>query len=319
VTAAGGIVAVDGRARILDGRSVAAAMFDRIGGELAAHAADAGRVPSVAVVIVGEDPASGIYTRQILRSADRVGSSGTLVELDAATDEAALRAALRDLSSDPSIGGVIVQQPLPAHLELRRVIGALDPRKDIDGLHPFNAGLVSRGHLGFAPSCAEAALVMLRVYEVPLAGRPAVVVGRSNVVGRPAQLMLIREHATVTVCHRQTVDLRVELRRAEVVVVAAGAPHLVRGEDVRPGAVLIDCGINVLSDGAVVGDVDMASVAPVAAAVTPVPGGVGPVTNAVLMDHLARAVHVQAAGDFEDALPTGTGTLRAGRGSGRRS
>ena len=134
--------------------------------------------------------------------------------------------------------------------------------------------------------------------------------------------MLIREHATVTVCHRQTVDLGAELRRAEVVIVAAGSPHLVRGEDVRPGAVLVDCGINVLADGSVVGDVDIESVAPVAAAVTPVPGGVGPVTNAVLMDHLARAVRVQAAGDFEDASPSapaGAGQASADHGSERTS
>jgi methylenetetrahydrofolate dehydrogenase (NADP+)/methenyltetrahydrofolate cyclohydrolase len=209
---------------------------------------------------------------------------------------------LRDLSEDPSVGGVIVQQPLPEHLEIRRAIDALDPQKDIDGTHPLNAGLISRGHQGFAPSCAEAALVLLREYGIPLAGARAVVVGRSNVVGRPAQLLLIREHATVTVCHRRTADLRAELMRAEVVVVAAGSPGLVRGSDVRPGAVLVDCGINVLDDGSVVGDVDADSVSAVAAALTPVPGGVGPVTNAVLMDHLALAVRVQAAGDFGDAL-----------------
>ena len=142
--------------------------------------------------------------------------------LDAGDDLARLRELLRDLSADATIGGVIVQQPLPVHLDLRRAIVALDPRKDIDGIHPLNAGLVSRGHLGFAPSCAEAALVLLRTYEIPLAGRQVVVIGRSNVVGRPAQLLLIREHATVTVCHRQTVDLRAELKRAEVVVAAAG-------------------------------------------------------------------------------------------------
>jgi methylenetetrahydrofolate dehydrogenase (NADP+)/methenyltetrahydrofolate cyclohydrolase len=243
--------------------------------------------------------------RQILRSAERVGSFATPILLEVSTDLAQLRAVLADLSADPSIGGVIIQQPLPAHLDMRRAMGALDPHKDIDGIHPLDAGLVSRGQLGFAPSCAEAAIVILRAYGIPLAGRPAVVVGRSNVVGRPAAILLMREHATVTVCHRQTVDLGAELRRAEVVIVAAGSPHLVRGADVRPGAVLIDCGINVLADGSVVGDVDVDSVAAVAAAVTPVPGGVGPVTNAVLMDHLARAVRVQAAGDFEDALPEG--------------
>jgi methylenetetrahydrofolate dehydrogenase (NADP+)/methenyltetrahydrofolate cyclohydrolase len=280
-------------------------MFDRITGELADHAAIVGRVPGIAIVMVGDDAASSVYVRQILRSAQRVGSFATPVLLDASTDLARLREVLADLSADASIGGVIIQQPLPAHIDMRRAIGALDPHKDIDGIHPLDAGLVSRGHLGFAPSCAEAAIVILHAYGIPLAGRPAVVVGRSNVVGRPAAILLTREHATVTVCHRQTVDLGAELRRADVVIAAAGSPHLVRGDDVRRGAVLIDCGINVLADGSVVGDVDIDSVSPIAAAVTPVPGGVGPVTNAVLMDHLARAVRVQAAGDFEDALLEG--------------
>ena len=280
-------------------------MFDRITGELADHAAIVGRVPGIAIVMVGDDAASSVYVRQILRSAERVGSFATPVLLDASTELARLREVLADLSADASIGGVIIQQPLPAHIDMRRAIGALDPHKDIDGIHPLDAGLVSRGHLGFAPSCAEAAIVILRAYGIPLAGRPAVVVGRSNVVGRPAAILLTREHATVTVCHRQTVDLGAELRRADVVIAAAGSPHLVRGDDVRPGAVLIDCGINVLPDGSVVGDVDIDSVSPIAAAVSPVPGGVGPVTNAVLMDHLARAVRVQAAGDFEDALLEG--------------
>jgi methylenetetrahydrofolate dehydrogenase (NADP+)/methenyltetrahydrofolate cyclohydrolase len=302
---AGGIAAVDGRARILDGRPVADAMLDRVAIELAAHAQVGGSVQGIAVVMVGDDPASGVYVRQILRAAERVGSFGKPVMLAGSAGLGDLRAALADLSVDATIGGVILQQPLPPHLEIRRAISALDPRKDIDGIHPLNAGLVSRGSQGFAPSCAEAAIVMLRAYDVPLVGRKAVVVGRSNVVGRPAGILLTREHATVTVCHRRTVDLRSELRAAEVVVVGAGHPHLVGGEDVRPGAVLVDCGINVLADGSVVGDVDIESVAPIAAAVTPVPGGIGPVTNAVLMDHLARAVRAQAAGDFEDALPVG--------------
>ena len=282
-------------------------MFDRVAGELVDHAAVAGRVPGIAIVMVGDDAASGVYVRQIVRSAERVGSFAMPVLLDASTDLARLRRTLLDVSADPSIGGVIIQQPLPAQLDMRRAIDALDPHKDIDGIHPLDAGLVSRGHLGFAPSCAEAALVILGAYGIQLAGRRAVVVGRSNVVGRPAAIMLTREHATVTVCHRQTVDLGAELRRAEVVVAAAGSPHLIHGSHVRPGAVLIDCGINVLADGSVVGDVDLDSVVGIAAAVTPVPGGVGPVTNAVLMDHLARAVRVQAAGDFEDALPGGAG------------
>jgi methylenetetrahydrofolate dehydrogenase (NADP+)/methenyltetrahydrofolate cyclohydrolase len=199
---------------------------------------------------------------------------------------------LEALSADPVVAGVILQLPLPAGLQLGSVIGSLDPGKDLDGIHPLNAGLISRRAGGFAPSCAEAALQILRRSGIPLAGRPAVVIGRSNVVGRPAQLLLIEEDATVTICHRQTRDLDEQVRRAEIVIVAAGSPGLVHGASIRPGAVVIDCGINVLPDGRVVGDVDLPSVLPRASAVTPVPGGVGPVTNAVLMEHLVVAARL---------------------------
>jgi methylenetetrahydrofolate dehydrogenase (NADP+)/methenyltetrahydrofolate cyclohydrolase len=222
-----------------------------------------------------------------------VGSVGQVVGLDGGVDAGSVRATLRELSLDPAVAGVILQLPLPAGLELGGIIDALDPAKDLDGIHPSNAGLISRRAGGFAPSCAEAAIQILRRSGIPLSGRPAVVIGRSNVVGRPAQLLLVEEHATVTVCHRQTRDLDAQIRRAEIVVVAAGSPGLVQGRAVRPGAVVIDCGINVLADGRVVGDVDLPSVMPVADAVTPVPGGVGPMTNAVLMEHLARAARAQ--------------------------
>lgn len=297
----GGINAI-GTARVLDGRRLSAEMLDDTRRELEAFRAQHGSVPSVVIVIMGEDPASRVYARQILRAAQRVGSSGRVLELPAATGHAGLREVIGALSDDDSVGGIIFQLPLPARLQVRRVIDSLNPLKDIDGIHPLNAGLVSRGHQGFAPSCAEAALVMLKRHDVPLAGRPAVVVGRSNVVGRPAQLLLMRENATVTVCHRQTRDLGAELRRAEIVIVAAGSPGLVRGDAIQPGAVVIDCGINVLEDGSLVGDVDWPSVVPVAGAVTPVPGGIGPLTNAVLMSHLARAVAAQQSGGFPDAL-----------------
>ncbi len=210
------------------------------------------------------------------------------------TDESVICRTLETLSEDDTVAGVILQLPLPAGLQLASIIGALDPAKDLDGIHPVNAGLVSRRAGGFAPSCAEAALQILRRSAIPMAGRPAVVIGRSNVVGRPAQLLLIEEDATVTICHRRTRDLDAQIARAEIVVVAAGSPGLVHGSAVQPGAVVIDCGINVLADGRIVGDVDLPSVLPVAGAVTPVPGGVGPVTNAVLMEHLARAARAQS-------------------------
>jgi methylenetetrahydrofolate dehydrogenase (NADP+)/methenyltetrahydrofolate cyclohydrolase len=174
-------------------------------------------------------------------------------------------------------------------VELATVRDALDPQKDIDGIHPRSAGLLELGAGSFYPSCAEASVEILKRSGIAIAGLRTVVIGRSNVVGKPAALLLLREHATVTVCHRQTRDLRAETQRADLVVVAAGSPGLVTGDLIRPGAIVVDCGINVV-DGAIVGDVDAPSVLPVAGALTPVPGGVGPVTNALLMRHLTVAV-----------------------------
>jgi methylenetetrahydrofolate dehydrogenase (NADP+) / methenyltetrahydrofolate cyclohydrolase len=282
-------------ARLLDGRSMAQAMLTEIRDEIAALTLRRGSVPEIRVLLVGDDAASAVYARRILRSAEAVGSTGRLVTLPGDAEVASVRAALAELSSDPAVAGIIMQLPLPPGMELASIIDALDPRKDLDGIHPVNAGLVSRGAGGFAPSCAEAAIEILKRSGIVMAGRPAVVVGRSNVVGRPAQLLLIAEDATVTVCHRKTMDLDAQMRRAEIVVVAAGVAGLVTGGAIQPGATVIDCGINVLEDGSIVGDVDHASVLPVAGAITPVPGGVGPVTNAVLMRHLARAAHMQLA------------------------
>jgi methylenetetrahydrofolate dehydrogenase (NADP+)/methenyltetrahydrofolate cyclohydrolase len=290
-------------ARILDGRGLALDMFAATAREVDALRAERGRAVGVAVVKVGDDAASGVYARRILKTAARVGADGRVIELASTTTRIELAQVLRRLSRDADTSGVILQLPLPTGLDVRHVIEDLDPLKDLDGIHPFNAGLVSRGEIGFAPSCAEAALVILRHFGIALAGRPAVVVGRSNVVGRPVQQLLLRESATVTVCHRQTRDLAAELARAEVVIVAAGSPGLVDGSILRPGSVVVDCGINVLADGTIVGDVDVPSALSVVDALTPVPGGVGPVTNAVLMDHLVRAVRAQAEGGFPDAQP----------------
>jgi methylenetetrahydrofolate dehydrogenase (NADP+)/methenyltetrahydrofolate cyclohydrolase len=282
-------------ARLLDGRSMAQEMLGETRQEIVELTSRRGSVPEIRVLLVGDDAASAVYARRILRSAEAVGSAGRLVTLPGDADGAAVRAALSQLSQDPVVAGIILQLPLPAGLDLSSIISALDPRKDLDGIHPFNAGLVSRGAGGFAPSCAEAAIEILLRSGIEMAGRPAVVVGRSNVVGRPAQLLLISEDATVTVCHRKTRDLDSQVRQAEIVIVAAGVAGLITGDAIQPGAAVIDCGINVLEDRTIVGDVDQASVLPIAGAITPVPGGVGPVTNAVLMRHLARAARMQLA------------------------
>jgi methylenetetrahydrofolate dehydrogenase (NADP+)/methenyltetrahydrofolate cyclohydrolase len=283
----------EGGARIVDGRSMAAEMNAETARALRRLRDDLGSMPQIRVVVCGDDAPSAVYARRILGTAREVGTIGALIELGRGCDAESIRVVLRELSRDSDVGGVILQLPLPDGIPVRDVIHALDPLKDLDGIHPVNAGLVARGEDGFAPSCAEAALQILRRSDIPIAGRRAVVIGRSNVVGKPVQLLLIGESATVTVCHRQTRDLERILRQAEIIVVAAGAPGRVRGDAIAPDAVVIDCGINVDAHGKVVGDVDLESVLPVAAVVTPVPGGVGPVTNAVLMSHLARAARAQ--------------------------
>jgi len=198
------------------------------------------------------------------------------------------------------VAGIIVQMPLPGGIPLRAVIDVIDPAKDIDGIHPLNAGLLRLGYDGFLPATAHAAVEIIRRSGVTIAGRTAVVVGRSAVVGMPTAFLLVKENATVTVCHSATVDLARHLRQADIVVVAAGQPSLVRGDMLKAGAVVIDVGINVVG-GRLVGDVDFESARKVASAITPVPGGVGPLTNALLLSHLIAAARRQAG----EAVPTG--------------
>lgn len=276
-------------ARILDGVRLAAAIRDEVGAEVDAIRNDLGEVPAIRVVLVGEDAPSRVYAGRILQHAARAGIPGALSELPVTASVVDVCRELERASADPHVGGIILQMPLPGTLSRHDVARALDPLKDIDGIHPWNAGLLAQGRSGHRPSCAEAAVEILVRSGVPMRGAKAVVIGRSEVVGKPAALLLLQQDATVTVCHRQTRDLAGEVRAADIVVVAAGSPGLVRGDMVRPGAVVIDCGINVV-DGRVTGDVERATVEPVAGAMTLVPGGVGPVTNAVLLRHHVAAI-----------------------------
>ncbi len=276
-------------ARILDGVTIAESIRAAVRDELDAIKGQRGTLPGVRVFLVGEDAPSRVYAGRILRNAAGVGVPGELVELPPTTSALELGRRLAAASADPDVGGIIVQMPLPPAIPVIQIAGALDPAKDIDGIHPYNAGLLSQGLDGHRPSCAEAAVEILLRSGYDLRGQHAVVIGRSNVVGKPAELLLLRQDATVTVCHRQTRDLAAQVARADIVVVAAGSVGLVTGSMLRPGALVVDCGINVV-DGAIVGDVDRPSVARVAGALTPVPGGVGPVTNAVLLRHLVAAI-----------------------------
>jgi len=282
-------------ARRLEGAPFASEIRDRVAGEVIAWVKSHGHPPGLTVVVCGRSAPSMVYLERILKACAQVGIESALVDVegqDPATQEANLTAAIHRLNDDPKVNGIIVQMPLPAGVKLRAVVDTIEPLKDIDGIHPLNAGLLRLGYEGFVPATAHAALEMIHRSGVELAGADAVVIGRSPVVGMPLAFMLTKEDATVTVCHSKTRDLAAKVAQADVVVVAAGVPGLVTGGMLKRGAVVIDVGINVV-DGKIVGDVEFAGADQVAAAITPVPGGVGPLTNALLLSHLMRAAQRQ--------------------------
>jgi methylenetetrahydrofolate dehydrogenase (NADP+)/methenyltetrahydrofolate cyclohydrolase len=285
-------VARTGSARLLQGAPIATDIRASVRDDVAAFKRRHGHAPGLAVVIVGRDAPSMVYLEQILRSCRNVGVSGRLVDIPGRVSTAGLRERIQELNEDASVHGIIVQMPLPKRIPLSAVLETLDPDKDIDGIHPRNAGLMTQGYDGFLPTTAHAAVEILKRSDVAIAGRRVVVVGRSNVVGKPAAILLLREHGTVTICHSRTRDLASITRQAEILVVAVGKPGLITGDMLMRGAVVVDVGINVVGDK-LVGDVDE-SAREVASAITPVPGGVGPVTNALLMTHLVRAANEQA-------------------------
>lgn len=282
-------------ARRLEGAPIASEIRDRVAADVAAYVRDHGHPPGLAVVVCGRSAPSMVYLERILKACAQVGIEGSFVDVegdDPASQEAGLSEAIGRLNADKRVAGIIVQQPLPKGVRLKTLVDAIDPLKDIDGIHPLNAGLLRLGYEGFIPATAHAALEMVHRSGVELAGADAVVIGRSPVVGMPLAFILAKEDATVTVCHSKTRDLADKVRRADIVVVAAGKPGLVTGAMLKPGAVVIDVGINVV-DGRIVGDVDFDSAEKVASAITPVPGGVGPLTNALLLSHLMRAAQRQ--------------------------
>ena len=272
-------------ARILDGRVVAGEVL----AGLASRAAGLARRPGLGVVLVGDDPASALYVRHKTLAAARLGFVQRQETLPASTSQEAVVAAVRALGADPAIDGILVQLPLPAHIARDAVLDAIDPSKDVDGLHPLDAGWLSQGRPGLAPCTPLGVMELLRRTDVRLRGAEAVVIGRSNLVGRPMARLLEGADCTVTLCHRHTRDLAAHVRRAEVLVVAAGVPGCVPGAWVRDGAVVIDVGINRLADGSLRGDVDFEPARARAGWITPVPGGVGPMTIAMLMRNTVEA------------------------------
>jgi methylenetetrahydrofolate dehydrogenase (NADP+)/methenyltetrahydrofolate cyclohydrolase len=269
-------------ATIIDGKAFAAGLRARIADGVTAFRAQAGRAPGLAVVLVGEDPASNVYVRSKGKATREAGMESIEHRLPADVPADDLLALVATLNADPTIDGILVQLPLPKHIDEQAVIAAIDPDKDVDGFHPINAGRLATGLAGFVP-CTPLGCVMLLKSVLPsLSGLEAVVVGRSNIVGKPMAQLLLRESCTVTVVHSRTKDVPAHIRRADIVVAAVGIPQMIEGDWLKPGATVIDVGIN-RTDAGLVGDVDFASALEVAGAITPVPGGVGPMTIACLL------------------------------------
>ena len=272
-------------ARIIDGKAVAAALR----AEVAARVAGLSFQPGLTVVLVGDDPASAVYVRSKDRAAREAGIAAHTIRLPAATTEAELLAEVRRLNNDPTVDGILVQLPLPAHIRAQAVIEAIDPAKDVDGFHPLNTGHLADGRPTLVPCTPAGVMKLLAHADIPLSGTRALVIGRSTIVGRPVAALLLGANATVTIAHSRTRDLPAECRRADVVIAAIGQPEFVQGDWIAPGATVIDVGINRLPDGRLVGDAAYEACAARAGAITPVPGGVGPMTIACLMENTVKA------------------------------
>jgi methylenetetrahydrofolate dehydrogenase (NADP+)/methenyltetrahydrofolate cyclohydrolase len=275
-------------AQLIDGNALARSIREDVARRVVRLAAR-GLVPGLAVVLVGEDPASSVYVRNKVKDCGEVGIASTLDRLPADTTEDALLARIAVLNADPSVHGILVQLPLPAHIDAHRVIEAISPAKDADGFHVSNVGLLLTGQPLFRPCTPYGVMKMLEHAGARLDGAEAVVIGRSNIVGKPQALMLLAAGATVTICHSRTRDLAAHTRRADVLVAAVGRPNLLTADMVKPGAIVIDVGMNRDAQGKLCGDVDFAGVREVAGAITPVPGGVGPMTRAMLLVNTIEA------------------------------
>jgi methylenetetrahydrofolate dehydrogenase (NADP+)/methenyltetrahydrofolate cyclohydrolase len=287
-------------ASILDGKALAQEIRDRLALEVAQLRSETGVVPGLTVVLVGDDPASQVYVRNKQRACQAAGMKGNVVRLARETRQDELLALIDALNADSAVHGILVQLPLPRGIDERAAIERVDPLKDVDGLHPMNAGLLAQGIPRFVPCTPLGIRALLRHYQVETRGAHAVVLGRSQLVGKPMALLLLQKgqggDATVTVCHTATNDAAAIARQADVLIVAMGRPELVKLDWIKPGAVVVDVGIHKRPDGTLCGDVDFVGVSRVASRITPVPGGVGPMTVAMLLQNTLHATRL--------ALPT---------------
>lgn len=276
-------------AQLIDGKAVAATIRHQLRSTIAQRSAGGKRPPGLAVILVGGDPASQVYVRNKRRACEEVGALSFSYDLPAETSQKALLGRIAELNANPEVDGILVQLPLPVHIDSEAIIEAIDPGKDVDGFHPYNMGRLALRIPKLRPCTPYGVIQLLRHTGIELAGKEAVVVGASNIVGRPMMLELMLARCTATVCHSRTRDLAAHVGRAEILVVGVGKPGMVRGEWIREGAVVVDVGINRLDDGRLVGDVEFDKARDRAAWITPVPGGVGPMTIAMLLRNTLEA------------------------------
>ncbi|MCG2634564.1 MAG: bifunctional methylenetetrahydrofolate dehydrogenase/methenyltetrahydrofolate cyclohydrolase FolD [Gammaproteobacteria bacterium] len=276
-------------ATLIDGKATASRVRDRIRQRVEARLQQGLRPPGLAVILVGEDPASQVYVRNKRNACEIAGFHSESFNLPTATDQTSLEQLIKQLNLNPAIDGILLQLPLPAHLDEQRLLDLIDPAKDVDGFHPCNMGLLALRLPGLRACTPKGVMALLADYGIEPVGQDAVIVGASNIVGRPMALELLLAGATVTVCHRFTRDLQAKVAQADILVVAVGKPGLIPGQWVKPGAVVIDVGINRQTDGTLVGDIDFANAVERAGWITPVPGGVGPMTIAMLLQNTLEA------------------------------
>lgn len=280
-------------AKILDGRAIGAEIKAELREDIEKYLHEQGRPPGLSIVRIGGETASGVYSKAILRIAEEIGVKARLDQFPTRTSADELQAILMRLNDDETVQGIIVQMPLPGHLSQKMVVDLISSRKDIDGISPRSAGNLFLGLPSFLPATVAAVMEILERIQVPLEGKRAVIISRSNIVGKPLAMMLLQKNATVTVTHSQTIDLAGFTRQADVLVAAAGHANMITADMVRPGAIVIDVGINQLPGGGIVGDIDFTNVSEVAGAITPTPGGVGPLTNILLLKQCVHAAWQQ--------------------------
>ena len=282
-------------AELIDGKALAKTVRAEVKERAEAFAKKYGRPPGLDVVLVGEDAASQVYVRNKERAAGKAAIRGNVHRLAAETSQADLLALVHELNADPNIDGILVQLPLPGHLDEQAIVDAIDPAKDVDGLHPVNAGLLVVGRPGLRPCTPSGCMRMLESIGCDPKGKRALVIGRSTLVGKPIAFMLLEKHATVTIAHSRTQNLDERVAEADILVAAVGRPEMVKGSWVKEGAVVIDVGINRLDDGSLVGDVEFDGAEKRASYITPVPGGVGPMTIAMLLSNAVTAAEAREA------------------------